>query len=169
MTLHADLLKQARFLARKEPKRPSQASLRRAVSASYYALFHLLIDEATRLLLSGHARSPLRRCLARAFTHSAMKQAAFQFTLDRVSPKLSPGLDGRAVQPGLTDVAETFIELQELRHHADYDRARRFTRGETLDLIESAERAFRDWREVRGSLQADTFLTALLAYRQMHG
>ena len=37
MTLPADLLKQAGFLARRERKRPSQASLRRAVSASYYA------------------------------------------------------------------------------------------------------------------------------------
>ena len=34
MTLHGELLKQARFLARKEPKKPTQASLRRSVSAS---------------------------------------------------------------------------------------------------------------------------------------
>ncbi len=169
MTLQADLLKQARFLAVKEPRRPSQASLRRAVSATYYALFHLLVDEATRLMLSGRPRGPLRDCLARAFSHSAMKQAANQFAQRRVSRKLSRGFDGRPIQPGLTDVAQTFVELQAARHRADYDRARRFTRGETLDLIESAERAFRDWRDVRGTLQADTFLTALLAYRQMHG
>lgn len=169
MTLQADLLKQARFLAVKEPRRPSQASLRRAVSATYYALFHLLVDEATKLMLSGRPRGPLRDCLARAFNHSAMKQAAHQFARSRVSPKLSPGFDGRPIQPGLTEIARTFVELQEARHHADYDRADRFTRGETLDLIESAERAFRDWREIRGTLQADTFLTALLAYRHMQG
>ena len=46
LSLHADLLRQARQLALKEPRRPSQASLRRAISASYYALFHLLVDEA---------------------------------------------------------------------------------------------------------------------------
>ena len=34
MSLHAELLKQAHFLARKEPKKPTQASLRRSVSAS---------------------------------------------------------------------------------------------------------------------------------------
>lgn len=39
MSLHADLLKQARHLATKERRRPSQASLRRAISAAYYALF----------------------------------------------------------------------------------------------------------------------------------
>ena len=47
MSLHADLLKQARHLSTKEPSRPSQASLRRAISAAYYALFHRLVDEAT--------------------------------------------------------------------------------------------------------------------------
>ena len=46
MSLQQDLLRQARDLATKEPRRPSQASLRRAVSAAYYALFHLLVDEA---------------------------------------------------------------------------------------------------------------------------
>ena len=43
MTLHADLLKQAGFLARRKPKRPPQASLWRAVSASKQALFYLLV------------------------------------------------------------------------------------------------------------------------------
>ncbi len=76
MSLHAELLKQAQFLARKEPKKPTQASLRRSVSASYYALFHLLVDDATRLMLSGNVRRPLRDSLARAFHHSAMKQTA---------------------------------------------------------------------------------------------
>ncbi|MEX2560734.1 MAG: hypothetical protein WD403_12510 [Pirellulales bacterium] len=38
MSLHADLLTQAEYLANKEPKRPKQASLRRAISAAYYAV-----------------------------------------------------------------------------------------------------------------------------------
>ena len=43
MTLAADLLKQAERLAKLEPKRPKQASLRRSISAAYYSLFHLLM------------------------------------------------------------------------------------------------------------------------------
>ena len=43
---HDDLLAQALSLVHKEPRNPKQASLRRAVSAAYYALFHLLISEA---------------------------------------------------------------------------------------------------------------------------
>src|SRR6266571_1109983 len=41
-SLHNELLAQAWHLAKKEPKHPLQASLRRAVSAAYYAVFHLL-------------------------------------------------------------------------------------------------------------------------------
>ena len=60
--LHDDLQQQARELATKDRRRPRQANLRRAVSASYYALFHFLTDEAARQAL-GAARewAPYRR------------------------------------------------------------------------------------------------------------
>ena len=120
-SLHADLVRQARQLALKEPRRPSQASLRRAVSASCYALFHLLIDEATTRMFSGRDRAALRGCLGRAFVHADMKRVAQQFSDGGVSPKLSPGMNGQAVQPELTGVAATFVDLQQARHEADYD------------------------------------------------
>ena len=169
MSLHSELLKQARFLTKKEPKKPTQASLRRSVSASYYALFHLLVEEATRLMLSGNARGPLRDCLSRAFQHSAMKQIAAQFTNRSVSPKLTPSFNQAPLQQELIDVASYFVQLQEARHEADYNRTPRFTRREALDLADLTDQAFRDWGRVRGSLQADTFLTGLLAYRLMQG
>jgi len=169
VSLHSELLKQARFLARKEPKKPTQASLRRTVSASYYALFHLLVDEATRLMLSGTERGPLRDSLARAFHHSSMKQTAVEFTKRRMSPKLSSGFNRHAVPQPLIDVASAFVQLQEARHDADYNRTLRFTRREAVDLVDLAGQAFRDWNDVRGSLHADTFLTGLLAYRYMQG
>ena len=58
MNLHNELLRQARHLATKEPRRPLQASLRRAVSAAYYALYHLLVDDAVRRMVTAH-RHPL--------------------------------------------------------------------------------------------------------------
>ena len=166
VSLHADLLKQAKLLAGKEPRRPLQASLRRAVSASYYALFHLLVDEA---LLSGRNRDALRDCLARAFSHDVMKQVAQQFSSNGLSPKLIPGLNGQTLQPQLVGIASSFVDLQQARHEADYDRARRFTRREVLDLVDQAEQAFADWKVVRKSIQADTFLAGLLAFRNMRG
>jgi hypothetical protein len=49
MSLHSDLLDQAERLATLDPRRPKQVNLRRAVSAVYYALFHLLTSEASAL------------------------------------------------------------------------------------------------------------------------
>ena len=45
MAYHDDLLAQALLLIHVTP--PSQLTLRRAVSAAYYAVFHYLIAEAT--------------------------------------------------------------------------------------------------------------------------
>jgi hypothetical protein len=45
MAYHDDLLTQALQLVRVAP--PTQLTLRRAVSAAYYAVFHFLIAEAT--------------------------------------------------------------------------------------------------------------------------
>jgi uncharacterized protein (UPF0332 family) len=167
MSLHADLLRQARQLATHEPRRPLQASLRRAVSAAYYALFHLLVHEAGSRLVSGAHRTSLRHCLGRAFGHADMKAVAQQFATNSVSPKLAPGLSGQPLQSQMIGVAATFVDLQQARHEADYDTARRFTRQEVLDLVDQAEQAFTDWRKVRTSLQADTFLVGLLAHRSM--
>jgi hypothetical protein len=47
MAFAKDLLQQAFLLLNKESKNPKQASLRLAVSTAYYALFHLLIHEAS--------------------------------------------------------------------------------------------------------------------------
>ena len=169
MTLPADLLKQAGFLVGREPKRPSQASLRRAVSASYYALFHLLVGEATRLMFSGRGRATLRPIVARAFRHSTMKALARQFATPGGPAKLAPALHAQPIQPALADVAATFQELQQARHEADYDLSRRFTRPEVLLLIDLTQQAFDDWQSVRGTLQADTFLAGLLIYNDIQG
>jgi hypothetical protein len=48
MPYHEDLIEHALFLATLNPGQPKQADLRRAVSAAYYALFHLLTTEAAR-------------------------------------------------------------------------------------------------------------------------
>jgi hypothetical protein len=73
MSLHDDLIEQARHLAGREPKRPRQASLRRAIAAAYYAVFHLLVADAVK---SVAPRMPegLRSQVRRAFGHSAMKE-----------------------------------------------------------------------------------------------
>ena len=166
MSLHQDLLRQARHLATKEPRRPTQASLRRGVSAAYYALFHLLVDEAVGRMIAA-SRPALRNCLRRAFSHNNMNKAAQMFAMADVNRKPSPGLEGNPLQPKLIKVAEAFVDLQQARHDADYNMAQRFSCQDVLDLIDQADRAVADWRDVRTSLPADTFLVGLLAFGNM--
>jgi len=120
-------------------------------------------------MLAGRNRRPLRQCLARAFSHSTMKRVAQQFASGGVSDKLAPGFDGESLHSGLVNFAETFVELQQARHEADYALHRRFTRREVLELIDRAGEAFDDWNEVRSTLQTDTFLVGLLAFKLMQG
>jgi hypothetical protein len=69
MSFADDLLEQAYHLANRERKNPKQASLRRAVSTAYYALFHLLIEEA----VSNWSIARQRSILARIFDHGKMR------------------------------------------------------------------------------------------------
>jgi hypothetical protein len=76
MSIPRDLLGQAEHLVELDPKRPKQANLRRAVSSAYYALFHLLVEEAAASLVVDR---DLRRLVRRAFDHAEMKDAAKAF------------------------------------------------------------------------------------------
>jgi hypothetical protein len=98
-----------------------------------------------------------------------MKEAAKGFASGVVSEKIASGLNGLAVQPQLANLASVFVELQQARHEADYDALRTFTKAETLDLVRQVEQASTDWRAVKGSIQADTFLVSLLIFKSLKG
>ncbi len=169
MSLPTDLLGQARHLANKEPRRPRDASLRRAVSTAYYALFHLLTDEASRFLASGAGRGDLRSLIARGFVHSEMSRAskAFSSGYGGLPPHVRAVIsDPRAFQSGLSVVAATFYQLQAARHTADYDTAYRLTRKETIALVSDVERAFAQWRAIRDTEAARVYLVALLMWER---
>lgn len=155
MPLAQDLLEQARHLATREPKRPKQASLRRAVSTAYYAVFHLLTSAAVANWKNARQRS----ALARAFDHSTMKEACKR-TNDRVFPH--PNAAGVR---HLKRVANIFIELQQSRHTADYDNSKRWGRSEALSQIDLAQEAFDSWSVIRNDEVAEDFLLQLLIQR----
>ena len=129
-----DLLDIAGRLAQLEDGKPRQASLRRAISTAYYALFHALArlcaDELVKYGNPWDVYSPIYRTM----DHSRAKQVFRQIS----------GRRGTHI----TVIGETFILLQEYRHWADYDpspfalgRTKGVGRYETLDLIEQARRA----------------------------
>jgi hypothetical protein len=149
-------------LAAREPRRPKEASLRRAVSSSYYALFHLLIDAATRVLLPAKDKT-LRVQLARSFTHQRMREAAQEVTASgAMSSKGWFQLSSNLPSADLRTVAQAFIDLQQARHDADYNLAQPFRRSHVQGHLATARDAFESWKRIKGSEEARLFLLALL-------
>jgi hypothetical protein len=141
---YRDLLAQARHLATKDVGTPEQASLRRAVSTAYYALFHLLVSEASALLASGDRR--LQEFIARAFEHGDMYKACLTFASGGQMPALVNAHYGSVVRPPeLKAVAQAFVDLQGARHDADYATHRGWTKTEALTEVQRAEQAFESW------------------------
>ncbi len=164
MALHDDLLEQARHLASREPRRPRQASLRRAVSSAYYALFHLLAAEGARRF--SPSRPPgLKTRVQRAFAHRSMQEVCRQFAAGSPSAATAQFLTG-PLAPQLRQVAGAFAELQDARHEADYDLATAFARIDVLQKVDVAEQAFVAWRAVRSEPNTSVFLAAMLLQQQ---
>jgi uncharacterized protein (UPF0332 family) len=161
MSLHSDLLAQAQFLAQREPRRPRQASLRRAVSAAYYSLFHLLIYEASRQFVRDDAIVCL---INRTYSHSDMNKVSKSFAKGGLPKKLEPIKAVTAVPDDLKDVAQAFVDLQQARHEADYNLGKSFSRSEALTLIGQAAKAFQDWAKVRNSDISKLYLACFLLW-----
>lgn len=151
MSFADDLLEQAYHLANKERKNPKQASLRRAVWTAYYALFHLLIDEA----VGNWSIVRQRSILARTFDHGKMKSVC----ADLVKSFYGSGSPLLALQ--LKNVASTFVELQHERHTADYDSAFNWSRSDAIEVLDLASAAFSDWRAIRSQDAAQDYLLQL--------
>jgi len=162
MPLPHDLLEQARFLAQREAGRgrPRQASLRRAVSTAYYAVFHLLSADATAQA-TPEGPAGLRERVQRSLQHATMKAAANAVQSNPPHPRILALSTGSIPAP-LVSVARGFVRLQDERHKADYDLADQFDRSTVQTLITDAEQVFRDWISVRNTDEARVFLAALM-------
>jgi uncharacterized protein (UPF0332 family) len=160
MTLADELLDLARRIAELDDDSPRQASLRRATSSAYYALFHLLISEA----VANWAQSEFRPLLSRVFEHGKMKQACNQLSRGRI--EIQPFERRATPEDHLRVVASTFVQMQELREDADYDVSLQWNRKEVERQIESVADAFRSWMAIRDQPEAQQLLVLLLGPKQ---
>jgi hypothetical protein len=159
LTLHHDLIEQAQHLAVREPMKPRQASLRRAVSTAYYSLFHLLRNEATKSFFP-NTPADLRAKAGRAMAHADAKSACALF----MSGSGIKGLTISPIDQNLRDVASAFHDLQEARHKADYDLVETFDRVQVLGHIQRARDAMNKWKLVKNTPNANVFLVALFLH-----
>lgn len=139
--LPEQLIARAEFLLRNTT--PNEAGARRAVSAAYYGLFHLLIRDAVENWKHADHRSRL----ARSFEHKRMKDASTA-VLKEISSVQSTGSDpAQVVRFKLSIVAQAFVDLQQARHWADY--------------VAAARLAFQRWAEIRDEPVAQAYLYSL--------
>lgn len=138
---------------------PTETDHRRAISATYYAVFHLLSSEAASVL-SAALPPGLASTLRRSAQHRDMR---------RVCDAVANGItrDGAALYPepislALRSVARTFVLLQVKRHEADYD----FEANSDLIAARlqgaAARRTFELWATIHDEPNSKLFLAALL-------
>jgi hypothetical protein len=159
MALADELLEFAQDLASLHPENPRQVHLRRAVSTAYYALFHLLISEATL----NWARVELRAQLGRVFEHGKMKAASENKISDltayfKTKPAESPE---RIVAEHMLFVCKAFTQSQQRRNDADYNTGKDCTLIEVDIQIREVTRAFRSWAVIREEPVAQAYLVFL--------
>lgn len=108
MTSPYHLLDQVRLLERRG-RRPRNADLKRATSTLYYALFHALAHQCANTLIGQkHRQSEPWVRVYRALEHGKARSEFKRIALVKDFAALS-------------QIAKLFIDLQDLRHHADYD------------------------------------------------
>jgi hypothetical protein len=159
MALHDELLVLARELVDRNPGVAIPGDLRRGVSSAYYAVFHLLVHEATSRLI---AIAGLRGRVGRAFEHRVMKNVCQSYA--DLNPDANGQLvyEGVVIPQGIQNIATEFIALQVARHQADYDSLAVITQAQAQTDVTRAELVFLDWVAVQADPATDAFLTELL-------
>ena len=150
MAYSRELLDSALLLYGASPE--TQATLRRAISTAYYALFHLLIEEAT----ANWVRPEQRAALARMFGHGIMAGASDS----RIRKYKNAASD--SAESHLHSVARAFYQLQQERHKADYDLSNSLSVADVDLAIRLAEEAFVSWNAIRNEQIGPDYLFSLL-------
>ena len=130
-----------------------EAELRRAISTAYYALFHLLIHASTTRGVTTVALWPY---VARNFEHRHMLAVCKRYT------SLAVDMTGQLVPAEVKRIADSFVQLQNARHKADYNIKDSVTPVEARTFVQMARDAFADWATVANNAATDTYLTELL-------
>ena len=131
------LLELARHIAEHRRRRPSQVSLRRALSTAYYALFHALAQNGADELVGKTA----------ALRGSEAWQMAYRgIEHGRASSVFRNGSFMTRFPPAIQEFGKFFIEMQATRHQADYNPRADFTKSFVLGRIRNAERAIARFR-----------------------
>ena len=110
--------------------RPRQTELRRAISATYYAMFHTLASCCANSLAGYTLAKGSRRAWLQAYR--ALQHGDARQRCERTATIARFPIEVR-------EFAQQFVQMQIQRHSADYDPTARFLRIDVVNHIEETE------------------------------
>jgi uncharacterized protein (UPF0332 family) len=125
-----DLVRVAAILVDSNARRPSQASLKRAVSSLYYALFHSLAQSCADSFIGGPNAGRSTQAWQR--TYRSLDHGKAKDTFLRQNPMA-------ALSSSIQAFAAAFVKMQERRHDADYNPEKRFRKSEVQSDLREVE------------------------------
>lgn len=146
------------------PDGPPDVDMRRAVSASYYALFHHLSEAAVRQIAPQTPPEVANR-VHRWLDHAEMKRVCVEFARPHLRPPLRDLL-GDTASLEMKTVATAFLRLQEARHSADYAIEYKVTRLQAQEFITMAVKAIGAWNSICPSAESNIFVLSLLLWKK---
>lgn len=122
-----DLIATAKGLAGKSGRRPRQSDLKRALSTTYYALFHTLAKSCADMLIGTNSQTKKAwQQVYRALDHNFAKNACQHGNISKFPQEIQ-------------DFANAFVALQSKRHSVDYDPYSKVHKSEVLVDLANAE------------------------------
>ena len=129
-----DLITTARILASEDSQgRPRQTILKRAVSTTYYAMFHALCGNCADSLIGRTRKNRSQRAW----------QQVYRTVEHGFAKKQCVRNDIKCFPDDIQEFAKKFVDLQEIRHKADYDPLYSISRSTVLFAIDTAEMAIK--------------------------
>ena len=157
------LIEQAVLLVAPRPKgSPRQVDLRRAISATYYAVFHMVLASLADEFVGGTLKKILRYALVyRSVSHKWLTDLCDELSKQTPKAKFQPYLPLGGFERDFKAFASSASELKERRHEADYDPLKRFKSADANLVIETGRSAIARYGKVSVK-QRKAFLTMLL-------
>jgi uncharacterized protein (UPF0332 family) len=141
---------------------PRQVSIRRAISAAYYGLFHAMLIAAADQFVGASKRSTnLYALVYRAVDHRALRVLCEEVKKSNRSSKYLPYEPWGGFGTNIAAFAITALELQEKRHEADYNPMVRMKSLDAQVAIAAAKAALAGF-EAASKPSREAFLTLLL-------
>lgn len=138
----AHLFEQAESLVATQAGRPRQVDVRRAISASYYGVFHAIITRSVNQFVGVTNQNSKNYGLAyRSVDHAWLRDLCRDVQKPSLPSKYKPYEPKGGFGPNIQAFAVAFVELQEKRHIADYDIMATVRRSDATLAIKTAQAA----------------------------